>query len=68
MPQAAVTAAAASRIGRRVRAQGQAGPDSWGLVAGYCRVLATQRAVATSSVRAMSPSAASKAKPGWRWR
>jgi hypothetical protein len=41
-------------IGRRVRAQGQAGPESCGFVSGYCNVLATQRAVATSRVCAMS--------------
>jgi hypothetical protein len=29
-------------IGRRVRAQGQAGPESCGFVSGYCNVLATQ--------------------------
>ena len=61
-------AAAASRIRRRVSVQVQAAPASRGSVLGYCRVLATQRAVATSSVRAMSPSAPSKAKPGWGWR
>ena len=43
MPRTAATAAAAIRIGRRVRVQGQAEPDSGGSVVGYCRVLATQR-------------------------
>jgi predicted metal-binding membrane protein len=61
---AAVAAAAAIRIGRKVRVHGQAGPESCGFVAGYCSVLATHCAVATSCVRAMSRSAASKPKPG----
>jgi hypothetical protein len=66
-PRTAAMVAAAIRTGHRVSVQGQAGPSSGGLVVGYCRVLATQRALATSRVRAMSPSAASKAKPGWWW-
>ena len=58
-------AAVAIRIGRRVRAQGQDGPASRGSVVGYCMVLATQRAVATSRVRAMSRSAPSLSRtPG----
>jgi len=68
MPKAAATAVAASSTGRKVRVHGQAGPESGGSVVGYCRVLATQRAVATSRVRAMSPSTALKAKPGCWWR
>jgi hypothetical protein len=46
-------AAAAIRRGRRVRAQGHPGPESRGSVVGYCRVLVTQRAVATSRCHAL---------------
>lgn len=60
------TAAPAIRIGRTVRLQGNARPDSCGFVLGYCNVLATQRALATSYIDEMSRSAPSKPKPGWR--
>jgi hypothetical protein len=58
------TAAPATRIGRTVRLKGHARSDSYGFVLGYCNVLATQRALATSYIDEMSRGAPSKPKPG----